>query len=47
MKIDFYKYIVGGAVGVVFSLITYIIIQKYSAEPQTPLPHESFRVVRT
>ena len=36
MKIDFYKYIVGGAVGVVFSLITYVIIQKYSAEPQTP-----------
>lgn len=36
MKMDFYKYIIGGMIGLVFSFISYIIIQKYSAEPQTP-----------
>ena len=36
MKMDFYKYILGGILGIVFTIITQEVNQRYKAEPQTP-----------
>lgn len=35
MKIDFYKYTLGGILGIVFTIITQEVNQRYKAEPQT------------
>jgi hypothetical protein len=35
MKMDFYKYIIGGIFGILFSVTTQVLIQKYNAELQT------------
>jgi len=36
MKMDFYKYILGGILGIIFTIITQEVNQRYKAEPQTP-----------
>lgn len=36
MKMDFYKYILGGALGVIFTIITQEVNQRYKADPETP-----------
>lgn len=36
MKMDFYKYILGGILGIVFTIITQEVNQRYKAEPETP-----------
>jgi hypothetical protein len=41
MKIDFYKYLIGGFIGVLFTIITQGINQIYKTEPETPPKAES------
>lgn len=36
MKMDFYKYMIGGILGVIFTIITQEVNQRYKAEPQIP-----------
>lgn len=36
MKFDFYKYIIGGTLGVLFTIITQEVNQRYKADPEIP-----------
>ena len=36
MRMDFYKYIIGGTIGAMFTILTQEMNQRYKAEPQAP-----------